>query len=306
MTGCTRSDKHRPRYRIPRDTDFILGSVRPPHHPSKASPVNDLSRARLDRLLTGRFGKPYMLHATTGSTNDDALAWAARGAPEGALVAAEHQTAGRGRWDRRWLSRPGASLLFSVLLRPERPASALGLLTTAAGVAVAEGIEEACGLPCGLRWPNDVTAGGRKLAGVLVETRLRAGTVTGAAVLAEPGRSPGRGPGAPGRPLRRARLSRPPGPGHSEVGAARAAGTGASGRRRGHRGHGAAPAPLGRPRDRRRRRAGGSGVRRDRVAAPSVSRPWRPSREELGAAAGRRVPDVISTGLDVLFCGINP
>ena len=144
--------------------------------------MNDLSRARLDRLLTGRFGKPYMLHATTGSTNDDALAWAARGAPEGALVAAEHQTAGRGRWDRRWLSRPGASLLFSVLLRPERPASALGLLTTAAGVAVAEGIEEACGLRCGLRWPNDVTAGGRKLAGVLVETRLRAGTVTVAVV----------------------------------------------------------------------------------------------------------------------------
>jgi BirA family transcriptional regulator, biotin operon repressor / biotin---[acetyl-CoA-carboxylase] ligase len=119
-----------------------------------------------------RFGRPRRDLEVTGSTNADALAWAERDAPEGALVVAEHQTAGRGRWGRRWESVPGGSLLFSLVLRPQRPAHELALLTTALGVAVAEGVEESCGLECRLKWPNDVSVSGRKLAGVLVETRF--------------------------------------------------------------------------------------------------------------------------------------
>jgi BirA family biotin operon repressor/biotin-[acetyl-CoA-carboxylase] ligase len=124
-----------------------------------------------------RFGSPRRDLDVTGSTNTDALAWAERDAPEGALVVAEHQTAGRGRWGRRWESVPGASLLFSLVLRPQQPAGELALLTTALGVAVAEGVDRASGLDCRLKWPNDVNASGRKLAGVLVETRLSGPTV---------------------------------------------------------------------------------------------------------------------------------
>lgn len=122
-------------------------------------------------MLTGRFGRHFKYLEITGSTNSDALEWADHGAPEGALVVADHQTAGRGRWGRTWLSQPGEALLFSLVLRPNEPAAAMGLLTTAAGVACAEGIEESTGLPTRVKWPNDVTANGRKLAGILVESR---------------------------------------------------------------------------------------------------------------------------------------
>jgi BirA family biotin operon repressor/biotin-[acetyl-CoA-carboxylase] ligase len=124
-----------------------------------------------------RFGRPRRDLAVTGSTNADALAWAEHDAPEGALVVAEHQTAGRGRWGRRWESPPGAGLLFTLILRPQRPVADLALVTTALGLAVAEGVEARFHLTCGLKWPNDVTVGGRKLAGVLVETRLAGATV---------------------------------------------------------------------------------------------------------------------------------
>jgi BirA family biotin operon repressor/biotin-[acetyl-CoA-carboxylase] ligase len=143
--------------------------------------VNDLTRERLEGFLRGRFGRPYRLLEVTGSTNSDALSWAAAGAPEGAVVAADHQTAGRGRGGRAWASRPGAALLFSVLLRPRRPVGELGLLTTAVGVATAEAVEEVAAIRCGLKWPNDVTVGGRKLAGILTETHLE-GSVAAVAV----------------------------------------------------------------------------------------------------------------------------
>jgi BirA family transcriptional regulator, biotin operon repressor / biotin---[acetyl-CoA-carboxylase] ligase len=133
---------------------------------------------RLEGAPQARFGRPRRVLDVTGSTNDDALAWAQREAPEGALVVAGHQTAGRGRWGRRWESVPGAGLLFSLVLRPQRPVAEIGLVTTALGVAVAEGVESVCGLECRLKWPNDVTVAGRKLAGVLVETRLVGSTVT--------------------------------------------------------------------------------------------------------------------------------
>jgi BirA family transcriptional regulator, biotin operon repressor / biotin---[acetyl-CoA-carboxylase] ligase len=124
-----------------------------------------------DALRRGRFGRPLRALRTTGSTNADALAWAAEGAPEGAVVVAEHQTAGRGRRGRSWSSRPGLSLLFSVVLRPQLELDRLGLVTTAFGVAVAEAADaEALGL--GIKWPNDIVAGGRKLAGILVESRV--------------------------------------------------------------------------------------------------------------------------------------
>jgi BirA family biotin operon repressor/biotin-[acetyl-CoA-carboxylase] ligase len=103
----------------------------------------------------------------TGSTNADLLA---RGGPEGQVLVAEEQTAGRGRMGRTWVSQPGASLTFSVLLRPAAvPPARRGWLPLLTGVAVATAVRSVAGVPATLKWPNDVLAGVRKLAGILAE-----------------------------------------------------------------------------------------------------------------------------------------
>jgi BirA family transcriptional regulator, biotin operon repressor / biotin---[acetyl-CoA-carboxylase] ligase len=119
----------------------------------------------------------------TGSTNADLLAEARSGAPAGKVLVAEEQTAGRGRLDRSWQSEPGASLTFSVLLRPSSvPVSGRGWLPLLAGVATVSALRAQTGLEISLKWPNDVLAGAAgsaaagggaarrgKLAGILTE-----------------------------------------------------------------------------------------------------------------------------------------
>jgi BirA family transcriptional regulator, biotin operon repressor / biotin---[acetyl-CoA-carboxylase] ligase len=115
--------------------------------------------------------------AETGSTNEDLIAAARIGAPEGSVLVAERQTKGRGRLGRSWQSEPGAALTFSVLLRPtDVPQSARGWLPLLAGVAVTAGIRAQTSLDVSLKWPNDVLAGPAprqgqpaKLAGILAE-----------------------------------------------------------------------------------------------------------------------------------------
>jgi BirA family transcriptional regulator, biotin operon repressor / biotin---[acetyl-CoA-carboxylase] ligase len=106
--------------------------------------------------------------ASVGSTNDVAAAL-----PVGSVVAADRQTAGRGRRGHTWFSPPGAGLYVSVVLAPATarvdPVRATMLLTLAAGVAIAEGVEAATSLAADLKWPNDLLVGGRKLAGILAE-----------------------------------------------------------------------------------------------------------------------------------------
>lgn len=121
------------------------------------------------------FGRPSRSLESVDSTNLEALRWAEEGAPEGALVVAGQQTRGRGRWGRSWLSEPGSALMFSVILRPALPLGKAGLLTTAAGIACAEAIEDLTGLGARLKWPNDVLVEGRKLAGILVESKVSGG-----------------------------------------------------------------------------------------------------------------------------------
>lgn len=107
---------------------------------------------------------------TSPSTNAEAAARARRGAAEGLVVVTEHQTAGRGRLDRGWVTPPQAALTFSVLLTPgEVPAARWPWLPLLAGIAVVEAVRRTAEVPCGLKWPNDVLADGRKLAGILVE-----------------------------------------------------------------------------------------------------------------------------------------
>lgn len=106
----------------------------------------------------------------TGSTNADLVARAAGGAPEGLVLVAEEQTAGRGRMGRSWLSPPRAALTFSVLVRPPGvPPARRGWLPLLAGVATATAVQQVSGLGAQLKWPNDVLLGPRKLAGILAE-----------------------------------------------------------------------------------------------------------------------------------------
>ena len=113
--------------------------------------------------------------ATTPSTNDVAATL-----PDGSVVVADEQTAGRGRRGRSWFSPPGTGLYVSVVLAPSRaadPRRATALLTLAAGVAIAEGIHEATALHVDLKWPNDLYIGRRKLGGLLAEATTSGGPI---------------------------------------------------------------------------------------------------------------------------------
>src|ERR1700731_1016213 len=104
------------------------------------------------------------------STNAVAMEMARAGAPEGLVVVADHQTAGRGRLGRSWESPPGASLLASILLRPVLPPARLALCAGAVALAAADACAALTGVEPRLKWPNDLVVGGRKLAGILAES----------------------------------------------------------------------------------------------------------------------------------------
>jgi BirA family biotin operon repressor/biotin-[acetyl-CoA-carboxylase] ligase len=114
------------------------------------------------------FGQPHEHHERTDSTNARAKELAGEGAPGGLVVTADEQTAGRGRQGREWFAPPGRALLYSALLRPlgDRP-----LLPLAVPLAVCDAAEALAPVECGVKWPNDVWVGERKLAGVLIEGR---------------------------------------------------------------------------------------------------------------------------------------
>lgn len=105
-----------------------------------------------------------------GSTNDEALAWAAQGAPDLSIVVADEQTSGRGREKRRWFTPAGTALAFSLILRPR--AEELPHLSRTVGlaaVALAESLRKRSLTPQ-IKWPNDLLLDGRKVAGILVES----------------------------------------------------------------------------------------------------------------------------------------
>ncbi|HWE65985.1 MAG TPA: biotin--[acetyl-CoA-carboxylase] ligase [Acidimicrobiales bacterium] len=106
------------------------------------------------------------------STNNYLRGEARRGAPEGVVAVADHQTAGRGRLDRRWEAPPRASLLASVLFRPEFDPAELHLCTAAMALAAAEACREVARVGPVLKWPNDLLVGEAKLAGVLAEAEF--------------------------------------------------------------------------------------------------------------------------------------
>src|SRR3954454_24742304 len=128
-----------------------------------------LDPARLQDALAPRWGRVAVV-AETASTNADLLADAA--APDRSVLVAEHQVAGRGRFDRRWESPARAGLTFSFLLRPAVPLATWGWLPLLSGLGLHEAVTEHTGVATSLKWPNDLLAhpDGGKLAGILAQT----------------------------------------------------------------------------------------------------------------------------------------
>jgi BirA family biotin operon repressor/biotin-[acetyl-CoA-carboxylase] ligase len=128
-------------------------------------------------LSTAGLSAPIRWDDVTASTNATALALAAEGAPSWTLVGAGHQTAGRGRHGRTWVDRPGAALMCSVVLRPPWDADRVGLVSLAAGAAMAEAASEASGAEIRCKWPNDLLAGAEKVGGILGEGSVSSGGI---------------------------------------------------------------------------------------------------------------------------------
>nr|WSZ98063.1 biotin--[acetyl-CoA-carboxylase] ligase [Streptomyces sp. NBC_00857] len=158
-------------------------------------PPLNVRELRRGLILPGGLWTSLDVVAATGSTNSDLAARATEGAPEGAVLIAEEQTAGRGRLDRRWSAPARSGLFFSVLLRPgpDVPVERYSWLPLLAGVAVATGLARAAGVDTSLKWPNDllVTVDGeeRKAGGILADHAVVAGMPGGR------GAGPGAGPG---------------------------------------------------------------------------------------------------------------
>jgi len=120
-------------------------------------------------LNTVFLGRNLLYLPETTSTHAEAKRLARKGAPEGLLVVADHQTAGRGRLDRRWEAPAGSSLLLSIVFRPALEPSQIQQVTMSCGLAVVDALAGQTGLDVGLKWPNDIILAGAKLGGILTE-----------------------------------------------------------------------------------------------------------------------------------------
>ncbi len=176
---------------VPRYNSLIMGS-----------PLLSVEQIQA-RLTTRVMGQQIHYFASVGSTNDEAKRLAAAGAPEGTLVFAGEQTAGRGRLGRRWNAPPNLCLLMSLVFRPSLPPAQAARLTMLCSIAIVEAIQSETGLHVGIKWPNDLVVAGhpsshrrsrapfsqgpdaahhRKLAGILTET-IVAGTELAAVIV---------------------------------------------------------------------------------------------------------------------------
>lgn len=125
-------------------------------------------------LATRAFGREIFHFMRVDSTNRVAFDLARRGYPEGTLVVAEEQTAGRGRWQRSWFSPPQTGIWMSLILRPELPPAGVPQTTLVIGAACARAIHSCLGFKPAIKWPNDLLHYGKKLCGILVEMEATA------------------------------------------------------------------------------------------------------------------------------------
>jgi BirA family biotin operon repressor/biotin-[acetyl-CoA-carboxylase] ligase len=130
------------------------------------------------KLNTQVFGKNLFIYESIDSTNACAKKLAGTGAPEGTVVIADYQSAGRGRLGRTWHGEAGKNLLFSIIIRPVIDISKVGLLPLFAAVGVALTIKGLTDLDCECKWPNDILLNERKCCGILMESAFQQNTLS--------------------------------------------------------------------------------------------------------------------------------
>ena len=137
----------------------------------RLAPESDVLTPQSIAACLGDMAELFTIHVEQSlpSTNTHLKALAAEGAPEGTVVVAQEQTAGRGRMGRSFFSPRGSGVYFSLLLRPNMRAMDATLVTTAAAVAVTDALKSVCGIDAHIKWVNDVYVGERKVCGILTE-----------------------------------------------------------------------------------------------------------------------------------------
>lgn len=129
-----------------------------------------ITEAELSSQMEGGLAGSHLeYHEELDSTNNRAKRLGEEGAPDGTLVTADYQTAGKGRRGRGWVSERGTGIWMSLLLRPDVPPSSASMLTLVAALAVVKGIKAATGLDSQIKWPNDIVLNGKKICGILTE-----------------------------------------------------------------------------------------------------------------------------------------
>ncbi len=143
-----------------------------------------MEQSLLQTRLAALGFKHIRYYAQIGSTNDVAAKWAAAGAPDFAVVAADEQSAGRGRAGRTWFTPPGAALAFSVVLHPtpQETGAILPRVSALGALALSDALRQQYGLRPAIKWPNDVLLHGKKAAGILAEAHW-SGEALGALIL---------------------------------------------------------------------------------------------------------------------------
>lgn len=121
------------------------------------------------RLKTKWAARPVLFFETIDSTNNEIKRRAESGAVHGTLAISEIQESGKGRRGRSWSSPKGAGIWMSLLIRPDFPPMQASMMTLVAAMAVEKAIDTVTGLPSGIKWPNDIVVGGKKVCGILTE-----------------------------------------------------------------------------------------------------------------------------------------
>jgi BirA family biotin operon repressor/biotin-[acetyl-CoA-carboxylase] ligase len=128
-------------------------------------------------LRKNKVGQKVIRLDTVDSTNDYLMGLASGGATHGTVVVADSQEKGKGRLERTWFSPPGKNIYMSVLLKPDLHPEDISLLTVMGAVACALAINKLTGIKARIKWPNDIVVSGRKLGGILLESRFRSGGI---------------------------------------------------------------------------------------------------------------------------------
>jgi BirA family biotin operon repressor/biotin-[acetyl-CoA-carboxylase] ligase len=134
----------------------------------------------LEHALDGLHLPDIRFYASIGSTNEAAMAWAEEGGPDMGLVVADHQTRGRGRFGRKWITHPGAGLAFSLILCPNpEERRHLPLFSPLGALSVSSALNDGYSVANQIKWPNDVLVRGKKLSGILAESAWQGGELAG-------------------------------------------------------------------------------------------------------------------------------